>query len=55
VYGKNQPEIDVMFFPATHGDEVILDPPYEEMPSEGMLSQPSIIRESTGFMNDVTS
>lgn len=24
--GRNQPEIDVMFFPATHGDEVVLDP-----------------------------
>jgi len=25
-----QPDIDVMFFPATHGDEVVIDPPIEE-------------------------
>jgi hypothetical protein len=24
--GKNQPEIDCMFFPATHGDNIELDP-----------------------------
>ena len=49
MYGKNQPEIDVMFFPATFGDEVILDPPYEELPSEG--TRPTSIRESIGQYN----
>jgi hypothetical protein len=35
-----------MFFPATFGDEVILDPPYEEMPLEG--TGPASTRESIG-------
>ena len=26
ITGKNQPEIDCMFFPATHGDNIELDP-----------------------------
>ena len=29
-HGQNQPQIDVMFFPATHGDEVVLDPEADE-------------------------
>jgi len=33
VQGAGQPEIDVMFFPATYGEDVVLDPPVEEMMS----------------------
>lgn len=28
---SGQPQIDCMFFPATHGDNIVLDPPYDEL------------------------
>jgi len=29
--GRNQPKIDCMFFPATHGDEICLEPENKDL------------------------
>jgi hypothetical protein len=41
IKGRNQPTLDSMFFPATHGEDVSINPEYNERTS--YLDKPTII------------
>ena len=52
IKGRNQPKIDCMFFPATHGDKIVLDPNDLKLDEEHLAIDKKYLQKSTIIMSN---
>jgi len=50
VPGRHQPELDCMFFPATHGDEIVINPENHLMSITSAMNKQKYLDRSTIIM-----
>ena len=50
--GRNQPMIDCMFFPATHGDKIVIDPDTLDLKSPDDMLDKKYLAKSTIIMSN---
>lgn len=50
--GRNQPKIDCMFFPATHGDKIVLDPNELKLDEDMIALDKKYLEKSTIIMSN---
>lgn len=50
--GRNQPQIDCMFFPATHGDKIVLDPDILDLKKPEDFEDKKYLEKSTIIMSN---
>ena len=50
--GRNQPKIDCMFFPATHGDKIVLDPNELKLDGDMIALDKKYLEKSTIIMSN---